>query len=222
MSGAGGGGNGFGGFDIHLEGPLWDGRGGARLAALMRVALVAGATRIETAAARGTPVNTGLLRQSIGRQIVEDGVLGGAATGGTYPAKITAYVGSPITYGPHVEYGTRPHWPPHAPIEAWVRRKLRDAVARMAAETGAKARARSLAATLETGDGRTRTKRQRRKLEGAIATERAVKTLTFLIRRKIALKGTRGASMLRDAVKAEHPWVVRAVTAGVDRWASEA
>lgn len=217
MSGIGG-----GGFDIHLEGPLWDGRGGARLAALMRVALVAGAARIETRAALATPVNTGLLRQSIGRQIVEEGTLGGAATGGTYPAKITAYVGSPITYGPHVEYGTRPHWPPAAPIEAWVRRKLKDAVARLAAETGAKARARSLAASIPTDGGRARTGRQRRRLEGMIATERAVKTLTFLIRRKIALKGTKGVSMLRAAVKAEHPWVVRAVIAGVDRWAAGA
>lgn len=34
-------------------------------------------------------------------------------------------VGSGLHYAPHVEYGTKPHWPPRAPIREWVWRNRR-------------------------------------------------------------------------------------------------
>lgn len=202
-----------GGFGIRLEGPLWDGRGGELLGEIMRVALVAGATRIETLAAQATPVNTGLLRQSIGRAIAAEGPLVAGV-----PRRITAVVGSPLVYAPHVEAGTRPHWPPPAPIEAWVRRKLRDEVSEMAAADEAKVRAGRRAATLA---GAGATSAQRRRLAGTIARERAIRRLTFLVQRKIARHGTKGAHMLRTALERERPWVLRAIRAGLEHWVTQ-
>lgn len=34
-------------------------------------------------------------------------------------------VGTNVAYALPIEFGARPHWPPLAPIEFWVRRKLR-------------------------------------------------------------------------------------------------
>jgi len=57
------------------------------------------------------PSNTGRLRASIvpsvtSREDVIEGV-----------------VGSNVTYAPYVEFGTKPHWPPLAPIMRWVHLK---------------------------------------------------------------------------------------------------
>lgn len=93
-------------------GPLWDDRGRARLRDLVALAVRAGAGRIEGATARETPVNTGALRASLGSFVW------------TGPDWVRGAVGSPVAYAPYVEYGTRPHWPPLAPLEAWARRKF--------------------------------------------------------------------------------------------------
>jgi len=39
-------------------------------------------------------------------------------------AQISAVVFSDLKYAPYVEFGTRPHYPPIAPILEWVKRKL--------------------------------------------------------------------------------------------------
>ena len=44
--------------------------------------------------------------------------------------QVSATVGSNLVYAKPVEYGSKPHWPPLAPIELWVRRKLRVPAAR--------------------------------------------------------------------------------------------
>ena len=36
---------------------------------------------------------------------------------------IEAEVGSTAKYAPYVEFGTRPHWPPPEPLEAWARKR---------------------------------------------------------------------------------------------------
>ncbi len=59
-----------------------------------------------------TPVNLGALRSSITYEVRGMG------------AQMQGIVGSPKQYAPFVETGTRPHWPPFAAIEHWVRRKL--------------------------------------------------------------------------------------------------
>lgn len=59
--------------------------------------------------ANGT-TNLGRLKTSIGRKTMNGG--------------LTQVVGSGLKYAPHVEFGTRPHFPPLAPIKAWAKRKL--------------------------------------------------------------------------------------------------
>jgi hypothetical protein len=59
-----------------------------------------------------TPVDQGILRASIYGRVVE-----------LWPT-VEGHLGSPLVYAEPVEYGSRPHWPPRAPIQAWVRRKF--------------------------------------------------------------------------------------------------
>ena len=55
-----------------------------------------------------TPVDTGRLRASIAVESQDDG--------------LTAIVGTNVKYAPHVEFGTRPHWPPIAALQPWASR----------------------------------------------------------------------------------------------------
>jgi hypothetical protein len=41
-----------------------------------------------------------------------------------YGETISGTIGTPAIYGEAVEYGTKPHFPPVAPIQHWVERKL--------------------------------------------------------------------------------------------------
>jgi hypothetical protein len=71
--------------------------------------------RFERPAAGLPPaINTGLLRNSVAWRIPRvDG------------RTIEGSVGTNIAYALPTEFGSRPHWPPLAPIEFWVKRKLR-------------------------------------------------------------------------------------------------
>jgi len=92
---------------------------------------------IATRARANTPVDTGILRASIATRVTpgqEAGVL----------VRGEVFTGAQAPYAIYVEAGTRPHWPPRAPIEAWARRKLGDAslwfvVARAIARRGTRA-----------------------------------------------------------------------------------
>ena len=66
--------------------------------------------------ARNLPpaINTGLLRGSVAPRTPR--VEGRTIEGG---------IATNVSYALPVEAGSRPHWPPRAPIEFWVRRKLR-------------------------------------------------------------------------------------------------
>lgn len=55
-----------------------------------------------------TPVDTGRLRSSIGPRFMDDG--------------LTGEVGTNVKYAPHVEFGTRPHWPPLSAMQPWASR----------------------------------------------------------------------------------------------------
>jgi len=59
-------------------------------------------------------IDTGLLRNSVAWRVPT--MEGRTIQGG---------VGTNVAYALPVELGSRPHWPPLAPIELWVRRKLR-------------------------------------------------------------------------------------------------
>lgn len=73
-------------------------------------------------AQQNAPSNVGRLRNSL---TVSMGsgvhVHGGAAADGS----VSARVGTNLQYAKPVEFGSRPHWAPIAPLEFWVRRKLR-------------------------------------------------------------------------------------------------
>jgi hypothetical protein len=64
---------------------------------------------------RNTPISTGALGGSFTAKVGEP-VEGG----------VSVQVGSPLwwQYGAHVEFGTRPHWAPIAPLIMWVRNSM--------------------------------------------------------------------------------------------------
>lgn len=101
-------------------------------------------------------INTGLLRNSVAWRIPR--IEGRTIEGG---------VGTHVAYALPVEFGSRPHWPPLAPIELWVKRKLRPQV---------------LAVSI-------RTRRPSRTLRGE-AAQAAIRRTAFLVARKIARRGT--------------------------------
>lgn len=65
------------------------------------------------------PVNTGILRASIGTR-VSVGQSASALVHGE------VFTGQQAPYAVYVEEGTRPHFPPRAPIELWTQRVLGD------------------------------------------------------------------------------------------------
>ena len=68
------------------------------------------AIKIEERAKRGTPVFQSRLRSSITYKVAP----------GTIP--LWAIIGTNVSYAPHVEFGTRPHWPPKGALQGWADR----------------------------------------------------------------------------------------------------
>jgi HK97 gp10 family phage protein len=87
-------------------------------------------------ARRNTPVDRGILRGAIATELLR-----GPDAGILFRGRV--FVGAQAPYGIFVEEGTRPHFPPVAPLEAWAKRKfgrpgLGYAVARAIARRGTK------------------------------------------------------------------------------------
>ena len=61
---------------------------------------------VELNAKQKAPVDTGRLRSSIM----------------TLLRPPRAAIGPPVEYAPHVEWGSRPHWPPRGALQPWARR----------------------------------------------------------------------------------------------------
>lgn len=89
------------------------------------------ATRVASRASKKAPVDTGLLARSISAKI-----LGGST--------LDAITYTNIDYAPHVEYGTRPHFPPPLELRGWARRHgmpgMEFAIAREIARRGTTAK----------------------------------------------------------------------------------
>lgn len=68
--------------------------------------LAKAAFTVEAAGKAKAPIDTGRLRASIGTRLTPT----------------SAIVGTPLLYAPHVEYGTKPHFPPPAALQPWARR----------------------------------------------------------------------------------------------------
>lgn len=86
-----------------------------RLQQKMTPAMIAGPVRdflersgreVESRAKQKAPVDTGRLRGGITTSV----------------RQTEAVVGVNVTYAPHVEFGTRPHWPPLSAMQPWARR----------------------------------------------------------------------------------------------------
>lgn len=107
-----------------MEQVIHDLDGGPMLAAYRRATLM-----VQRAAKLLAPVNTGRLRASITPQVSIHGRV------------IRGTVGTNVKYGPFVELGTRPHWPPLSAVALWARRHGTTAfiVARAIARHGTKA-----------------------------------------------------------------------------------
>jgi HK97 gp10 family phage protein len=88
-----------------MEGMLQDLSGDMMVDAMRQATLV-----VQRAAKQLVPVDTGRLRASITPEVVKE------AEG------IAGIVGSNVVYGPYVETGTRPHWPPPGALDVWARR----------------------------------------------------------------------------------------------------
>lgn len=85
-----------------------------------------------------TPADTGILRGAIATKVTQ-------GVSATHLVQGEVFTGRQAPYALYVEEGTRPHFPPRAPLEAWARRKLGDGrlwfvVARAIARRGTRAR----------------------------------------------------------------------------------
>ncbi len=69
--------------------------------------LIAGGNAIQKISRENVSVNQGLLRQSI------------ISTKNFAPDELEVEVGPTAFYGPFIEFGTRPHFPPVEPLERW-------------------------------------------------------------------------------------------------------
>jgi hypothetical protein len=103
------------------------------------------------------------------------------------PGGIGVEVGSPLEYGPYVEWGTKPHWAPIQPLIEWVEQKIQPHV---------------LAVGINFDSGRALPNKSRKNsiiLKGD-ARKRAVLSLAHAIQCKIAAKGTQGQFYMRDSL----------------------
>lgn len=95
--------------------------------------------QVATEARTRTPVGvSGLLRASIGTRVM-------LGTDASTLVRGEIFTGAQAPYAVYVEMGTKPHWPPRAPLELWAARVLGDArlwfvVARAIARRGTRAR----------------------------------------------------------------------------------
>lgn len=124
-----------------------------------------------------TPANFGLLRRAWGSEVFPFG-----------QSESMGRVFNPLTYALPVETGSKPHWPPVAPIRLWVERKLRGAVSMFVQTQG----------PVQPGQRRRRAR---------VTNEAALDRLTYLVRRKIATSGTPAHWMARDGWRAALPRV---------------
>lgn len=137
------------------------------------VAIKTAALNVQNGAKRRVPVDRGTLRNHITHEMSADnlsavaGVMGGEGT-----LEVIAK---------SVEFGARPHWPPLAPIQAWVRRK------KLAGSYSIKSH---------------------RRVGGRAATDAEDRAVAFLIARKISREGTPERPYLFPAFEEERPKIV--------------
>lgn len=128
------------------------------------------AIKIESLMKKNAPVGaTGVLKNSINTKFVpyENGVL--------------IEIGSPIEYASYVEFGTKPHMPPHRPIELWVERVIQPHIRaiRIAYEESRAVPVRAVYVKNK---------------------EKAIQSVTWAIKKKIAKFGTKEQKFVRKSL----------------------
>lgn len=154
---------------IKTEGALFD---PALHQGIMTEELTAFLTRsskaLEERVAMDTPVNIGTAKGALFSKVR-----------GVTVQRGTAIVSMPVNYAEPLDEGGKPHWPPRAPIELWVRQRWRDKMGSMRASV----------------------KTLHRRGSGKPGIERGIRNLAFLVARKIARDGTKAVRMFTHAQK---------------------
>jgi hypothetical protein len=182
---------------IRLEGPLFNQARSPAFEERLQLAGMLAGERLIGATAKLTPVNLGILRQSLNYPTGEPILTTEKAPTGEL-LRATVTVGYAAGYAPFVEEGRKPGKPPPArAIEAWVRRKLPDLIASDGALFG------RLFRTTKRGVVAIRNK-------GVVAEREAkIRSLTYAIQKAIAKKGTQPRHMLKKAFEQERAWVLQ-------------
>lgn len=144
----------------------------------IRAHLTWASKQLEASVAKLTPVNTGATRGSIFSQV--RGVAMGHGE---------AIVSMPVEHAEALESGSKPHWPPSAPIELWVAQKFRD--------KGGSIRA----AVKQTGRSK----------------QAGIRSIAFLVARAISRRGTRAYRMFAKSVASLDPAIKARWQDTVDR-----
>lgn len=94
----------------------------------IETAMIESGQLLTAAVAGRTPVNFGTLRQSIQfpTGFATEGTPSTALTGIIRAGAVSIAGTSPRVYANYVEFGTRPHWAPIAPLKLWAIRKFGD------------------------------------------------------------------------------------------------
>ncbi len=167
-------------FRVRTEGALFDAmKREAILKDAISVYLTHSSKQLERAIAEKIPVNTGATRGALFSQIR-----------GVSQGRGEAIVSLPVEHAEALESGSRPHWPPMAPIELWVRQRFRD-------------KGGSIRAAV------TSRQPKRSRLSAAARQERAIRSLAFLVARKIAQRGTKAIKMFSRSVTELQPEIDR-------------
>ena len=163
--------------DLHirslLQGSIFDpGERNAIIIEELRAYLTKASKALEAEVATRIPVNTGVTRGALFSQLR-----------GVDMTRGEAIVSLPVEYADAIEFGTKPHFPPIAPIELWVRQRFRDKGGSLRAAV-TQARSRNTARPLRS------------------RTDAAIKSLAFAIATTIARRGTKAHRMFALAQKA--------------------
>jgi hypothetical protein len=137
--------------------------------------------QIRTEIVARTPVGvSGNLKGRIATEFQDDG--------------LTGIVGSNVGYAPHVEFGTRPHYPPLEGLLRWVQLK---------------------------GLGGNFSVKTKRRLGNKF--DRSVQDVAMAraIQRKIGRKGTKGHHMFRDGIAAAQPFIDAEAAFAMERMGKE-
>jgi len=139
----------------------------------LRAYLTASTKMLEAEVAKRIPVNSGVTR----------GALFSAVRGITQ-GRGEAVVSLPVEHADALEMGSKPHWPPRAPIELWVRQRFRDKL------------------------GSIRVAVKSMKKAAGSSQERAIRSLAFLVARAISRRGTKAHHMFSEAERIFKPAII--------------